>query len=250
MTPDSAADRAFMAAALGLARRGLGRVWPNPAVGCVIVRDGLVVGRGWTAPGGRPHAEAVALERAGDLAHGATAYVTLEPCAHHGRTPPCADALVRAGVARVVTALGDPDPRTAGEGHARLRQAGIAVAEGTGADAAEEVNAGFLKRVRHGRPLVTLKLATTLDGRIATAAGESQWITGPRARQDGHRLRAAHDAIIVGSGTALADDPGLTCRLPGLEGASPVRVVFDGRLRLSPESRIARASGARGWAGA
>ncbi|WP_184431978.1 bifunctional diaminohydroxyphosphoribosylaminopyrimidine deaminase/5-amino-6-(5-phosphoribosylamino)uracil reductase RibD [Roseospira goensis] len=234
-----------MAAALVLARRGLGRVWPNPAVGCVLVRDGCVVGRGWTQPGGRPHAETEALRRAGDRARGATAYVTLEPCSHHGRTPPCADALVAAGVARVVAALTDPDPRVAGRGLARLRDAGVRVETGLGATAAAEINAGFLDRVERGRPLVTVKVAATLDGRIATASGESRWITGPVARTHGHRLRADHDAIAVGLGTVLADDPMLDCRLPGLEDRSPVRVVFDSRLRLPPDARLATSAAVR-----
>lgn len=225
-------DRAHMRAALTLARRGLGRVAPNPAVGCVLVKDGRVVGRGWTQPGGRPHAETEALGRAGERARGATAYVSLEPCAHHGRTPPCAEALIAAGVARCVVALGDPDERVAGRGLERLREAGIAVAEGLLADEAAEVNAGYLMRVRAGRPLVTLKLATTLDGRIATRAGESRWITGEAARAHAHLLRATHDAVMVGAGTALADDPRLDVRLPGLEDRAPLRIVLDGRLRL------------------
>ncbi len=167
-----------MRAAFALARRGLGNVWPNPAVGCVLVSDGRVVGRGWTQPGGRPHAETEALRRAGALARGATAYVSLEPCSHWGRTSPCADALIAAGVRRVVAALEDPDPRVSGSGITRLREAGIAVETGLGAAEAAEINAGFLTRQRLGRPLVTLKLATSLDGKIATATGESQWITG------------------------------------------------------------------------
>lgn len=240
-----------MRSALALARRCLGNVWPNPAVGCVLVREndngeesgcraGRVIGRGWTQPGGRPHAETEALARAGVDARGSTAYVTLEPCAHHGATPPCADALIAAGVARVVAAIEDPDSRVAGRGFARLKQAGIAVVLGVGADEAAEINAGFFLRVREGRPLVTLKLASTLDGRIAAPDGESRWITGEDARARAHVLRATHDAVMVGSGTALADDPELTCRLPGFAGKSPVRIVMDGRLRLSPESKLAR----------
>jgi len=227
-----------MRAALGLARRALGTVWPNPAVGCVIVAEGRVVGRGVTRPGGRPHAETEALAMAGAAARGATVYVTLEPCAHHGRTPPCADALIAAGVARVVSALVDPDPRVAGRGLERLRAAGVAVGEGLLAEEAAALNAGFLSRVSLGRPLVTLKLASTLDGRLATHTGESRWITGPDARLLAHRLRAESDAVLIGSGTALADDPLLTCRLPGLEGRSPVRVIVDGRLRLPLTSRL------------
>jgi len=235
-----------MAIALGLARRGLGRVWPNPAVGCVLARpdlDGRVVGRGWTQPGGRPHAESEALRRAGGAARGATAYVTLEPCAHVGETPPCADALIAAGIRRAVVAIEDPDPRVAGRGLARLREAGIAVEVGAGAAAAREINAGFLRRITAGRPLVTLKAASTLDGRIATAAGESRWITGQAARAFGHGLRARHDAVAIGIGTALADDPDLRCRLPGLGDRSPVRVVFDSRLRLPPDGRLLAGAG-------
>jgi diaminohydroxyphosphoribosylaminopyrimidine deaminase/5-amino-6-(5-phosphoribosylamino)uracil reductase len=227
-----AMDRRHMRAALALARRALGTVAPNPAVGCVLVRDGRVVGRGWTQPGGRPHAETEALRRAGGLARGAAAYVTLEPCSHWGRTPPCADALIAAGVARVVTAVEDPDPRVSGGGLARLRAAGIEVVSGVCAEEAAEVNEGFFRRVRQGRPLITLKLATTLDGRLATATGESQWITGPPARERAHALRATHDAVMVGSNTVLADDPMLTCRLPGLADRSPVRIVVDSRLRV------------------
>jgi diaminohydroxyphosphoribosylaminopyrimidine deaminase/5-amino-6-(5-phosphoribosylamino)uracil reductase len=229
----------MMRAALALARRSLGRTWPNPAVGCVIVRDGRVIARGRTQEGGRPHAEADAIAHAGGGLKGATAYVTLEPCSHHGRTPPCADALVAAGVARVVSALEDPDPRVKGQGHARLKAAGIAVDVGEGAVQAAEINAGFLLRVKEGRPLFHLKLASSLDGRIATASGESKWITCEAARADGQRLRATHDAILVGGGTAMADDPELTCRLPGLAGRSPVRIVLDSKARLAPTSKLA-----------
>jgi diaminohydroxyphosphoribosylaminopyrimidine deaminase/5-amino-6-(5-phosphoribosylamino)uracil reductase len=227
-----------MGAALALARRGLGTVWPNPAVGCVIVNRGKVVGRGWTQTGGRPHGETEALRRAGLGARGATAYVSLEPCCHWGQTPPCVDALIAAGVERVVVALEDPDPRVAGEGLCQLRAAGLAVETGPGAEEAAEINAGFFSRLRLGRPLVTLKLATSLDGRIATRHGESQWITGPPARERAHALRAVHDAIMVGSGTVLADDPQLTCRLPGLGHRSPVRIVIDQRLRIPPAMRL------------
>lgn len=229
-----------MAAALSIARRGLGRVWPNPAVGCLIVREGRVVGRGWTRPGGRPHAETEALRRAGELARRATVYVTLEPCNHHGKTPPCASALVEAGVARVVAAMADPDPRTAGAGFESLRRAGIEVDEGCLAEAAARLNAGFLSRITRGRPLVTLKAAASLDGRIATGTGHSQWITGEAARARGHLLRADHDAILVGIGTVIADDPSLTCRLPGLQDRSPVRVVLDSHLRIPEESALVR----------
>jgi diaminohydroxyphosphoribosylaminopyrimidine deaminase/5-amino-6-(5-phosphoribosylamino)uracil reductase len=228
-----------MAHALRLAARGLGNVWPNPAVGCVLVRDGLVVGRGWTQPGGRPHAEVRALTQAGPLAEGATAYVTLEPCAHHGVTPPCTDALITAKVARVVTALTDPDPRVSGRGHALLRAAGIAVTEGVLEPQATHLNAGFLKRVTRGLPFVTLKLAASLDGRTATASGESRWITGPEARRKVHAMRLSHDAVMVGSGTALADDPDLTVRDLGAP-RQPVRIVLDRLLRHSPDSRLGR----------
>jgi diaminohydroxyphosphoribosylaminopyrimidine deaminase/5-amino-6-(5-phosphoribosylamino)uracil reductase len=227
-----------MRSALALARRGLGSVWPNPAVGCVIARDGRVVGRGWTQPGGRPHAETEALARAGDAAKDATAYVTLEPCCHWGRTPPCADALIAAGLSRVVVALEDPDPRVAGGGLARLRAAGLAVEAGLCAAEAAEINAGFFQRMRLGRPLVTLKLATSLDGRIATPSGTSRWITGPPARERAHLLRATHDAVLVGTDTVIADNPQLTCRLPGLGGHSPVRVVIDRQLRVPFAARL------------
>ncbi|WP_254453706.1 bifunctional diaminohydroxyphosphoribosylaminopyrimidine deaminase/5-amino-6-(5-phosphoribosylamino)uracil reductase RibD [Siccirubricoccus sp. G192] len=227
-----------MRAALGLARRGLGNTWPNPAVGCVIVRDEQVVGRGWTQPGGRPHAETEALARAGAAARGATAYVTLEPCSHWGRTPPCCDALVRAGIARVVVATGDPDPRVDGRGLQRLRDAGVVVETGLMGEAARAVNAGFARRITLGLPLVTLKLATSLDGRIATAAGESRWITGAEARRAAHGLRARHDAILVGSGTVLADDPDLTCRIPGMARVPLARVVADSRLRTPLDARL------------
>ncbi|MDO5605696.1 MAG: bifunctional diaminohydroxyphosphoribosylaminopyrimidine deaminase/5-amino-6-(5-phosphoribosylamino)uracil reductase RibD [Paracoccus sp. (in: a-proteobacteria)] len=217
-----------MAHALRLARRGLGNVWPNPAVGCVLVRGGRIVGRGWTRPGGRPHAERVALDQAGGDARGATAYVTLEPCAHHGQTPPCADALIGAGVARVVSAMTDPDPRTAGQGHARLRRAGIEVTEGIRAAEAAHLQRGFVLRVTEGRPLVTLKLACTLDGRIATASGESRWITAAPARARVHLLRAQHDAVMVGGGTARADLPALNVRGLG-DLRQPLRVVLSSR---------------------
>src|SRR5579864_840444 len=241
-------DLHAMRAALALARRGLGTVWPNPAVGCVILKDGRVVGRGWTQKGGRPHAETEALARASEAAKGATAYVSLEPCSHHGRTPPCAEALVAAGVARVVAAVEDPDPRVSGSGIARLKAAMIAVETGVCAADAEEVNAGFFCRVEHRRPLVTLKLATSLDGRIATASGESRWITGLAARERAHLLRATHDAVLVGTGTALADDPQLTCRLPGLENRSPVRIVIDRHLRLPVTLHLlAEADQVRTW---
>jgi diaminohydroxyphosphoribosylaminopyrimidine deaminase/5-amino-6-(5-phosphoribosylamino)uracil reductase len=233
-----------MRAALSLARRGLGRVWPNPSVGCVILdQSGQVVGRGVTQPSGRPHAETEALRQAGSAAVGGTAYVTLEPCAHHGKTPPCAEALIAAGIRRCVIGLQDPDSRVAGRGIEMLREAGQVVVTGVLDQEATDVTAGFLKRVQQGRPLVALKLATTLDGRIATRSGESQWITAPAARQRSHLLRASFDAILVGSGTALADNPNLTCRLPGLSQRSPVRVVLDRRLRLPLDSDLVQTAG-------
>lgn len=231
-------DGHFMRAALTLARRGLGTVWPNPTVGCVLVKDGAVVGRGWTQPGGRPHGETEALARAGARAAGATAYVSLEPCCHHGKTPPCTDALVAAGIARTVVAVEDPDPRVAGRGIARLREAGIAVETGLLAEEARAINAGFFLRLAQGRPLVTLKLATTLDGKIATATGESRWITGEAARNRAHLLRATHDAVMVGAATVVADDPLLTCRLPGVTGRDPVRIVIDGSLRVPLTAKL------------
>jgi diaminohydroxyphosphoribosylaminopyrimidine deaminase/5-amino-6-(5-phosphoribosylamino)uracil reductase len=235
-------DLIHMRAALALARRGLGNAWPNPAVGCVLVKDGRVIGRGWTQPGGRPHAETEALRRAGDAARGATAYVTLEPCSHHGRTPPCCEALAEAGIARVVMAMRDPDPRVNGRGLAMLRGAGIAVEEGLLEAEARALNAGFFRRIQAGMPVVTLKLASTLDGRIATATGESRWITGEAARREVHALRARHDAILVGSGTVLADDPDLTCRIPGMERVPMLRVVADARLRTPPSARLVQSA--------
>ncbi|HVJ52386.1 MAG TPA: bifunctional diaminohydroxyphosphoribosylaminopyrimidine deaminase/5-amino-6-(5-phosphoribosylamino)uracil reductase RibD [Aliidongia sp.] len=240
MKPETVSDADHMRAALNLAGRGLGGVAPNPAVGCVIVRENVVVGRGWTQPGGRPHAETEALARAGAGASGATAYVTLEPCSHRGQTPPCAEALVAAGIARCVVAIEDPDPRVSGRGLAMLRAAGIAVETGLMAEEATRLNAGFLKRILDGRPLVTLKLASTLDGRIATHAGESRWITGDAARALVHMLRHRHDAVMVGSGTAIADDPELTVRLPGLEARQPLRIVVDGRLRTPLTHKLVR----------
>lgn len=221
-----------MARALDLARGGLGRVWPNPSVGCVIVRDGGILGEGRTADGGRPHGEVVALARAGDAARGATAYVTLEPCSHHGRTPPCAEALIAAGIGRVVVATTDPDPRVDGRGVAMLRAAGIPVEVGLLGPEADALNEGFFRRVRQGRPFVTLKVASTLDGRIATRTGESRWITGDASRAEVHRMRAASDAVLVGTATAAADDPMLTVRLPGYDDRQPVRIVLDARLEL------------------
>ncbi len=214
-----------MKAALSLGRRGMGRVWPNPAVGCVIVKDGIVVGRGRTADGGRPHAEVVALAQAGAAARGATAYVTLEPCAHTGQTGPCADALSKAGVRRVIVATSDPDPRVCGGGIEMLRAAGIEVEVGICQSEADHDHAGFFQRIERSRPFVTLKLALSLDGRIATRTGDSQWITGPEARQMVHAMRARHDAVLVGGGTARADNPALNVRGWG-DVPQPVRVVM------------------------
>lgn len=232
-----------MSAALALGRRGMGTTAPNPSVGCVIVRgegeEARIVGRGWTAPGGRPHAETVALTAAGQAAGGATAYVSLEPCRHHGGTPPCTDALAAAGVARVVTAIEDPDPRVAGRGHQCLIEAGIAVTTGVLEDEARKTHAGFLSRVMRGRPHVIVKLAVSSDGRIA-AAGQSgpNLITGPEARARGHLIRAQADAILVGMGTVRTDDPELTCRLPGLENRSPIRVVLTRDGSLAEDCRL------------
>ncbi|PJI92449.1 diaminohydroxyphosphoribosylaminopyrimidine deaminase/5-amino-6-(5-phosphoribosylamino)uracil reductase [Yoonia maricola] len=237
MTPET--DERFMAVALMLGRRGMGRVWPNPAVGCVIVKDGQIVGRAWTADGGRPHAEALALAQAGDAAHGATVYVTLEPCAHHGKTPPCAHALVKAGVQRVVVAADDPDERVDGRGIAALRDAGVQVDCGVGHKEAARDHAGFLSRITQRRPFVTLKLAGTLDGRIATATGESRWITGPDARRMVHMMRARHDAVMVGAGTVRADNPSLTVRGLGI-AHQPVRVVVSRAMKIPATHQLAQ----------
>jgi diaminohydroxyphosphoribosylaminopyrimidine deaminase/5-amino-6-(5-phosphoribosylamino)uracil reductase len=234
----SAEDLGHMRAALALARRGIGNTAPNPSVGCVIVKAGRVVGRGVTAPRGRPHAETAALGMAGDAARGATVYLTLEPCSHWGHTPPCADALVEAGVGRVVIAMGDPDPRVDGTGVLRLRAAGIEVEEGVLREEAARVVAGFVSRLQRQRPLVTLKLASTLDGKIATGAGESHWITGKAARRWAHGLRGRHDAVMVGVGTVLADDPDLTCRLQSFRPTPLQRVVADSHLRTPLTSRL------------
>ncbi|MCV6585518.1 MAG: bifunctional diaminohydroxyphosphoribosylaminopyrimidine deaminase/5-amino-6-(5-phosphoribosylamino)uracil reductase RibD [Marinibacterium sp.] len=234
-------DRRYMAMALGLGRRGQGRCWPNPAVGCVIVAGDRVVGRGWTQPGGRPHAEPMALAQAGDQARGATAYVTLEPCAHHGKTPPCCEALAKAGIARVVAAIEDSDPRVAGQGFAYLRDRGIEVVTGVMADEAGFDHEGFFLRTEQGRPFVTLKLASSFDGRIATATGQSQWITGAPARRLTHAMRARHDAVMVGAGTARADDPSLTVRDMGY-GHQPVRVVVSRRLDVPLMGQLARSA--------
>jgi diaminohydroxyphosphoribosylaminopyrimidine deaminase / 5-amino-6-(5-phosphoribosylamino)uracil reductase len=233
-----AADQRFMQLALALGRRGLGRTWPNPAVGAVVVRDGVIVGRGWTQPGGRPHAEPEALRRAGEAARGATLYVTLEPCSHVGKSPPCADAIIAAGISRVVSAIEDPNPEVAGQGHARLRAAGITVDVGLGAAEAAHDHAGHFRRIRDKRPHVILKLAVSPDDRIGAAGHKPVAISGEAAKARVHLLRAQCDAILVGIGTVLSDDPLLTCRLPGMEALSPVRVVLDRALRIPGTSRL------------
>ncbi len=237
---DSARDAGWMRAALGLARRGLGRVWPNPTVGCIVVQGKTVVGRGRTADGGRPHAEVLALAQAGDRARAATVYVTLEPCAHTGRTPPCTETLIAAGVARVVVATEDPDPRVNGAGVAALQAAGIGVDVGCLAPEAVALNRGFMMRMTSGRPMVTLKMAASIDGRIATGGGESRWITGPRARSEVHLMRAQTDAVLVGAGTVRSDDPKLNVREIRIADADPVRVVVSGALSLPRDSYLAQ----------
>jgi len=231
-------DWRFMKLALALGRRGLGRTWPNPAVGAVVVKDGVIVGRGWTQPGGRPHAETEALKRAGKEAKGATMYVTLEPCSHQGKTPPCADAIIRAGVARVVSALEDVNPQVAGQGYAKLRERGIVVDTGLGGEEAAHDHAGHSRRMRDGRPHVLLKLAASSDGKAGLPGRKPVAITGEAARHRVHQMRAEADAILVGIGTVLADDPHLTCRLPGMFERSPVRVVLDARLRIPLSTAI------------
>ncbi|MEA2910234.1 MAG: diaminohydroxyphosphoribosylaminopyrimidine deaminase [Bradyrhizobium sp.] len=233
-----AADQRFMQLALTLGRRGQGRTWPNPAVGAVVVKDGVIMGRGWTQPGGRPHAEPVALQRAGAAARGATLYATLEPCSHIGKSPPCADAIIAAGIARVVSAIEAPNPDVAGQGHAKLRAAGIAVDIGLGAAEAARDHAGHFRRVRDQRPHVILKLAVSSDDKIAAAGHKPVAISGEAAKARVHLLRAQCDAILVGIGTVLADDPMLTCRLPGMEARSPVRVVLDRALRIPGTRRL------------
>ncbi|MAF47897.1 MAG: bifunctional diaminohydroxyphosphoribosylaminopyrimidine deaminase/5-amino-6-(5-phosphoribosylamino)uracil reductase RibD [Rhodospirillales bacterium] len=232
-----------MRLALSLARRGLGNTWPNPAVGCILVKDGRIMGRGWTQPGGRPHGETLAIARAGQSAKGATAFVSLEPCGHHGETAPCAEALADAGVERVVAAIEDPDPRVSGKGLELLKSRGVEVELGICSEQAKEVNAGFLSRINSGRPAFTLKMAATIDGRIATHSGESQWITGETARAMAHQLRARHDAVMIGGGTLTADDPTLTARLGGTDNSRRPRIVLDGRLRLSLDSNLVKTIG-------
>jgi diaminohydroxyphosphoribosylaminopyrimidine deaminase/5-amino-6-(5-phosphoribosylamino)uracil reductase len=237
-----AADARFVQLALSLGRRGQGRTWPNPAVGAVVVKDGVIVGRGWTQSGGRPHAEPEALKRAGEAARGATLYVTLEPCSHVGKSPPCVDAVIAAGIARVVSAIEDPNPEVAGGGHAKLRAAGIVVDVGLHATEAAHDHAGHFRRIRDHRPHVILKLAVSADDKIGAAGRKPVAITGEAARTRVHLLRAQCDAILVGIGTVLADDPVLTCRLPGMEARSPVRVVLDRSLRIPGGSRLVQSA--------
>ena len=229
---DPAADERFMALAFALGRRGLGNTWPNPAVGAVVVKNGVILGRGWTQPGGRPHAETEALKQAGRAARGATLYVTLEPCSHHGKTPPCTDAIIRAGIARVISAMDDPNPEVAGQGLAKLRDRKIAIESGLGAEAAQRAHIGHITRMTQGRPNVMLKLALSADGKIGAAGRQPVAITGSEARERVFQMRAMNDAILVGMGTVLSDDPALTCRLPGMMERSPVRILLDARLRV------------------
>ena len=229
---------AFMQIALRLAARNLGQTWPNPCVGAVVVKDGVIIGSGYTAQGGRPHAETIALQQAGERAKGATLYVTLEPCSHHGKTPPCVDAIIASGISTCVIACTDPNPAVNGAGIAKLKQTGITVEEGVCRAAAEKLNEGFFSLIKKNRPFVALKIATSQDGKMATAAGQSKWITGDAARGYGHLLRSRYDAILTGIGTVLADDPSLTCRLPGLEERSPLRVVLDRKGRLPAKAAI------------
>jgi diaminohydroxyphosphoribosylaminopyrimidine deaminase/5-amino-6-(5-phosphoribosylamino)uracil reductase len=225
-------DARYMALALTLGRRGLGNTWPNPAVGAVVVKDGKIFGRGWTQPGGRPHAEALALKRAGKAARGGTLYVTLEPCSHEGKTPPCADAVIRSGIARVVSAMQDPNPEVAGQGHERLRGKSIAVEVGLGEEEAQRAHTGHIRRIRDHRPRVLLKLAVSSDGKAGAAGRKPVEISGEEARRHAFLIRAQSDAILVGLGTVAADNPSLTARLSGLRDRSPVRIVLDAQLRV------------------
>ena len=230
-------DHDYMKMANTLAKRGLGRVAPNPAVGCILVSGGHIIGRGWTGDGGRPHAETIALQKA-ELAKGATAYVTLEPCAHYGVTPPCAEALVQAGVSRVVVATTDPDPRVSGGGIKILEQAGIDVQIGLLEDEADIINEGFFNKIQKKRPLVTVKIACSKDGKIASDKGKQTWITGEIARRRGHLYRANHDAILIGIGTVQVDNPSLNCRIEGLDANSPIRIVLDTDLKIDAECKL------------
>jgi diaminohydroxyphosphoribosylaminopyrimidine deaminase/5-amino-6-(5-phosphoribosylamino)uracil reductase len=231
-------DERFMRLALSLGRRGLGHTWPNPAVGAVVVKDGIIVGRGWTQPGGRPHAETQALKRAGKLAEGATIYVSLEPCSHKGKTPPCADAIIRAGVTRVVSAIEDPNPEVAGAGHRKLGERGVRVDIGVGANEARRAHAGHMRRITDDRPQVTLKLAVSADEKVAAAGHRPVVISGEAARERVFQMRAHSDAIMVGIGTVLSDNPALTCRLPGMFELSPIRVVLDSQLKVPLASHV------------
>jgi diaminohydroxyphosphoribosylaminopyrimidine deaminase/5-amino-6-(5-phosphoribosylamino)uracil reductase len=235
---DEKDDERFMRLALALGRRTLGRTWPNPAVGAVVVKDGVIVGRGWTQPGGRPHAETQALKRAGKLAEGATLYVSLEPCSHKGKTPPCADAIIRAGVVRVVSAMEDPNPEVAGAGHAKLTAKGIQVDVGLGAGEAQRIHAGHVRRIIDGRPHILLKMAVSSDDKVGAAGRRPVAISGEAARERVFQMRAHNDAIMVGVGTVLSDNPALTCRLPGMFELSPVRVVLDSQLRVPLASHV------------
>jgi diaminohydroxyphosphoribosylaminopyrimidine deaminase / 5-amino-6-(5-phosphoribosylamino)uracil reductase len=230
----------FMLTALQLAQRGLGQTWPNPTVGAVLVKDGQIIATGVTANGGRPHGETIAITRAGSHAKGATLYVTLEPCSHHGKTPPCVNAIIATGIREVVIACTDSNPLVAGQGIVQLKNAGIAVITGICEKEARELNRGFFSVMEKKRPFIALKIATSLDGKMATRSGESKWITGKRAREYGHLIRSQMDAIVTGIGTVLADDPLLTCRLPGLEDRSPQAVVLDRKNRLSSGSNLAK----------
>lgn len=230
-------DQKWMRLALNLAHRGLGTTYPNPSVGCVIVKDDILISTGHTSLGGRPHAETIALEKAGSNSQGATAYISFEPCSHHGKTPPCAEALINAGIKRAVIATGDPDPRVSGKGIKLLKEAGIEVTFGILKNEAEELNKGFILKVTEERPLVTLKLAVSKNHKI-TPGDSSQWLTGELARDYAHYLRATHDAILVGIGTVFEDDPLLNCRLPGLDDRSPIRIILDSNLRIPENSKL------------
>lgn len=243
---DPAEDARFMSLALTLGRRTLGSSWPNPAVGAVVVQRGpegpVIVGRGWTQPGGRPHAEPQALQRAGEAARGATIYTTLEPCSHYGKSPPCVEAISQAGIARVVSAIEDPNLKVAGQGHDFLRARGVGVDLGVCAEQARRDHAGHIRRIREGRPHVTLKLAVSRDGKAALPGRRPAQITSEAARDRAHMMRAMNDAILIGVGTALADDPALTCRLPGMADRSPNRVILDSALRLRLDSKLVKSA--------
>lgn len=233
-------DNHFMSIALRLAKRGLGNVSPNPAVGCVIVQDDIIISRGWTQAGGRPHAEVIALERAGDLAHNSTMYITLEPCCHHGITTPCTSAIIVSGIKKVVVATYDPDSRVSGKGIEALLNAKIEVKCDIMKEEAEELNAGFFYSKKLSRPFITFKMAMSFDSRIATSTGESKWITSSLTRNWVHKVRAEHDAVMIGGNTLVADDPTLDCRLLGLEKQAPMRIIIDSKARLKPEHKIAK----------